>query len=325
MPALARSSVTKHSRQRTARAHMRSCLAAAGLAAMLLSGVTTPASPQSIIAVVNGLPITDYDIEQRTRLLRLSTRKTHSRQEVLDELINEKIKLREATRWGITVENADVDNAFANMAKGMGLNAQQFTQALNAQGVNASQLKARVRADLSWANLVRGRFQSTLQVGDRDIQSILDRKPDENKETTAFEYTLRPILFIVQQGSPSSMMDVRRREADALRSRFRGCDDGIAFARALRDVAVREPIIRSSAELPPPLRTMLNSLEIGQLTAPETTPQGVQLFALCGKRTTQTDSPQKRAARAEVYSKKFEAQSKRYLEQVRGRAMIEYK
>jgi peptidyl-prolyl cis-trans isomerase SurA len=93
----------------------------------------------------------------------------------------------------------------------------------------------------------------------------------------------------------------------------------------LRDVAVRDTIIRDSASLPAPLRTMLNGLQIGQLTAPETTAQGVELFALCAREETKAETPRAHEAKQKIFSKRFEAQSKRYLKQIRRSAMIEYK
>ena len=49
------------------------------------------------------------------------------------------------------------------------------------------------------------------------------------------------------------------------------------------------------------------------------------MFALCDKKETKTDSPIKRELRDQIYSKRFEAESKRYLEEIRKSAMIEYK
>ena len=67
-----------------------------GLAgALLLAGpMLLTAPPQAraqIAALVNGEPITVVDISQRTRLIQLSTQKVPSRQEVLDELIDDKL------------------------------------------------------------------------------------------------------------------------------------------------------------------------------------------------------------------------------------------
>jgi len=120
-------------------------------------------------------------------------------------------------------------------------------------------------------------------------------------------------------------MEAKRREAENLRGRFVSCNEGLAFSRALRDVAVREPISRSSADLTPQLREVLGSIQVGHLTTPEPTAQGLQMFALCDKKESKTDSPRKREVRQELYSKRFDIESKRFLDEIRKSAMIEYK
>lgn len=294
------------------------------LAAMAIVTLQS-AQAQQVLAVVNGIPITSYDVDQRSRLQQISTGKSGSRKEILEELIEDKIKLLEAKKYTIEASNAEVEGAFATMASRMGMKPEQLTQALTARGINAETLKSRIRSDLAWSHLVRGRFQHSLQVGEGDIHAMLERSSGDTKGGVGHVYTLRPILFIVPQGSPPSAFEARRREADALRSRFNDCQQGVAFARELRDVAVRDPITRSSASLPEQLRVMLNNLEIGKLTTPETTAQGVEVFALCGKEVTRAETPRKQEARQEIYAKRFEEQSKRYLERVRRSAMIEYK
>jgi peptidyl-prolyl cis-trans isomerase SurA len=97
------------------------------------------------------------------------------------------------------------------------------------------------------------------------------------------------------------------------------------LARALRDVAVREPINRSSTDLPPQLRELLGSMEVGRVTTPEVTQQGLQMFALCGKKESVEDSPAKREVREQLFTKRYEAESKKFLDEIRKQAMIEYK
>jgi len=293
-------------------------------AAATIAAAAPPARAQQVLAVVNGIPITSYDVEQRTKLAQTSNRRP-SRKEVIDDLIDDRVKLIEAKRFGIEVPNTEVESSFAGMASRMGMKPAQLTQALSSRGVHADTLKLRIRADLAWGHLVRGRYQATLQVGEGDIRAMLGPPADDGKGEVGHVYTLRPILFIVPQGAAPAVFEARRREADALRSRFNGCEAGVRFARELRDVAVRDPIIRNSASLPGPLRTMLNSLEIGKLTAPDTTAQGIELFALCGKDVTRAETPRKQEARQEIFAKRFDTQSKRYLERVRRGAMIEYK
>src|SRR5688572_7553506 len=76
-----------------------------------------PAAAQFIAAMVNGEPVTNYDIEQRTKLVSIATQKNPTRKEVLEELIDEKLKTQLIRRYNIEGIDKDVDNALANMAR----------------------------------------------------------------------------------------------------------------------------------------------------------------------------------------------------------------
>jgi len=137
---------------------------------------------------------------------------------------------------------------------------------------------------------------------------------------------LRPILMIIPPGSPESFVEARRRDAESLRARFQNCEEGLAFARALKDVAVREPVSRSSADLPLELRKLLDGVEIGKLTPPETTKLGIEMFAICGKKESSAENtPGKRRAREAIVAERYEQLSKQDLNEVRSGAMLEYK
>ena len=295
-------------------------------AAVLVIGVSAPATlarAQQVVVIVNGDPITALDIEQRSKLIQLSTHKAATRQEVLDELINEKLKVREAKKWGLDIPNSDVDNAYASMASRMRLTPEQLTEQLAKSGVHTATLKARIKADITWPQLVRGRFQSSLQIGDKDILTAMESK---SNDSVGYDYTLRPILFLVPTGSPEPLVEGRKREAEGLRSRFQDCDSGIAFARALKDVAVRDQVIRSSADIPAELRKVLDGVEVGRLTPPEVTKFGIEMFAICAKKESAADnSPVRRQARESIMAQRYEQRSKQYLQELRRGAMLEYK
>lgn len=304
----------------------RLSMAALSIAAMLVVAVPTLATTayaQQIVVIVNGEPITALDIEQRTKLTQLSTHKLPPRQEVIDELITEKLKVREAKKWGLEISNSEVDTSYASMASRMGRTAEQLTEQLAKSGLNAATLKARIRADMAWPQIVRGRYQNSLQIGEKDILTAMESKSDD---TVGYDFTLRPILFLVPSGSPVAFTDGRKREAEALRGRFQGCEEGIAFARALKDIAIREQVNRSSADIPAELRKMLEGVEVGRLTAPEVTKFGVEMFAVCAKKESAADNtPGKRQARETIITERVEQRSKQYLQELRRGAMIEYK
>lgn len=293
------------------------------LAAALLavSGVGSHVMAQSVAAMVNGEPITNFDIDQRIKLTTLTTRKTPSRQEALDELINDKLKVKEAKRYGLDLSSSDVDGAYGNMASRMRMNADQLSKTLEGHGIRPETLKSRIKADVTWGNLVRGRFQSNLLVPEKDLAGV--ETSGTTPETESFEYLVRPIVLIVPRGSPSSLIESRRKEAELLRNRVQSCDEAQSLFTAMRDATIRENLTKTSADLPPALREILDKTAIGHLTPPEVTKQGVEMVALCSRKPTKADTPAKRAAREKIYNEKYEAKSKSYLQEVRKGAMIE--
>jgi peptidyl-prolyl cis-trans isomerase SurA len=303
----------------------RNAIAAAALAAALVLLVPGIARAQQVVALVDGQPITSLDVEQRTKFMQLGNNKVPSRQDVLNEIIDEILEIREAKKYSIDVPEAEVDDSYSHVAQRMGVDTQKLTDILTKGGASPDTLKQRLRAELAWGALVRGRYKASLEIPDTDVEAELELHKSDVKNDVGYEYIMRPVILVVPRGSADTSYDARKRDADALRARFQDCASGIPFARALPEVAVRDQVVKFSADLPPELRDILDKTDVGHLTPPEQTSEGVQMFALCSKRETTTDTPEKKEIRDQIFQKKFGAQAKRYLAELRREAMIEYK
>lgn len=291
---------------------------------LLAAGCVAPALAQAqVVVVANGSPITAYDVDQRTKLTEQSTRRKPTRQEIIQELIDDRIKIDKAKSYGLVVSDDEVNQAFNNMAARQHIPTPQFVQFLARTGISPDTVKARIRAELTWGQLVRGKFNTVLQVGESDVAVAMRARNEA--DTVGYIYTLYPVIMVVPAGSPASVIEAKRREAENLRSRFLNCKEGIEMARGLRDVAVRDSVTRSSADLDGQLRDLLGSMPIGRLTSPEPTAQGLQMFALCDKKASKTESPVQREVKDQIFKRRFEREAKRYLEELRKSAMIEYK
>jgi peptidyl-prolyl cis-trans isomerase SurA len=296
-------------------------LASACLFAGLMLCAFQPRAEAQVVALINGEPITEVDIAQRQRLVQLSTQKVASRQEVLDELIDDKLKVNISKRYIAEVPKREIESAFANISRRAGMSPAQFTEVLKKSGINVDAFKGRIHADFVWSQILRGKFQASLQIADKEVEVKLQSR---NKEDPAgYEYRLRPILFLVPRGAPPATIEARKREAESLRSRVQSCDEGVRLAIGMPDVAVREQITRQSADLPLQQRDVLNNTPIGRLTPPDITVQGIEVFAVCDKKTAAGDTPGKREARDELYQERYQALSKKYLKELRSQALIE--
>ena len=206
--------------------------AAATFAVAIMLAAPPNAYAQQVVAFVNGQPITTLDIEHRAKFLQMSSKKVPPRKEVLDSLIDEILEIAEAKRYGLDVPDAQVDESYNTVASRMGIDAQKLTQLLAAGGASDDTLKRRLRAQIAWTNLVRGRYKASLEIRDKDVEAQLQLHKTEDKIETGYEYIMRPVVFIVPRGSPDAAYEARKRDAEALRSRFANCNEGITLARS---------------------------------------------------------------------------------------------
>jgi len=300
-----------------------SCVAACAF------GIVWPGSPaqaQTVAVMVNGEPITDFDIEQRSKLDFVSIHKQPSRQDVINELIDEKVKIKEAKKFGVDPGASDIDQAFAQMSQRMRITPEQLTKSLEAQGIRAETLKQKIKTDMVWGSLVRGRYKERLQVGEKDVaEKVKAEGGDDAQQADAFEYRMQPVVLIVPRGSTPSAIELRQKDAETLRARVETCEQANQYFKSMPNAAIREMVIRTSADIPPNLRKVLDDTPVGHLTPPEVTKQGIEMVALCGRKPTTIDTPKRKEMREKMYAQKYEATSKAYLDEIRKGAMIEYR
>jgi peptidyl-prolyl cis-trans isomerase SurA len=305
------------------------CLAAALLAGLWLAAwAPGSASAQSAIrVVVNGEPITTYEVRNRARLLELTTQGRLGERHALEELIDEQLKTQEARRRNVRISDSHVEQAFAQIATSANMAPDQLAQALREAGVNPATLMSRIRAEMAWSEVVRARFQAQVQITDRDIaEALAVRGGDEAPAREAMaEYHLQPILFIVPERASQGYAAQRRSEADAFRSRFQGCDQALEQTRALRDVVVQPMIRRDGEQLDEDTQQMLAAIPVGGLTRPERVERGYQMVAVCAKRELPGQIRGSEQVRAEILNERGQLLARRYLRDLRADAIIDHR
>lgn len=284
------------------------------------------ARAQSIVAIVNGAPISSMDVASRAALMQLTGQKVEQRV-VVEALIEERLKMLEARRVGLLPSDDEVDQAFAGIGKNMNLSPDQFTKALASRGVQAATLKSRLRAELGWNRFVREKFRATSPIQDQDVVAALSNKTEKEKEEAekSETYKLASVVFVLPKNAPAARVSQRLAEANALRARFKSCDEGFATAKGLRDVAVRPLISRSTASMSPRVREVLDKTPLGTLTPPEQSEDGIELFAICDKKEESGNMVMQAKVREELTSEGMQVQARKYINELRARAVIEYR
>ena len=296
-----------------------------------LVGFAPPAAGQSSIKIlVNDEPITSFDIQQRTTMLKVFSRGAQGEKLAIEQLIDEALMLQEAERRNVEVTDAEVDEEFAARAKSANLSAQQFSQAMRQAGFDPQTFKNFLRANMAWRRIVRARFSASANVSDVDVAAALtNREPAEGEEAgetqVVYEYMLQQILFLVPAGSGAGVENERRNQAEAFRSGFQGCDNSLQQASGAPGIVVKPQIRREHGQMSPSLVKSVEGLDVGGVTAPERVAEGIQIIAICRKTEIAGQTEAAVEVRQELTSERGDLLARRYLRDLRSDASIEYR
>jgi peptidyl-prolyl cis-trans isomerase SurA len=296
------------------RLRLRSTLYLSILALMLTS---PPVQAQVIVESVNGDPITTVDVEMRMRMLRVQ-HKPATREAAIDDLIADRLKLRESSKYSIDANDQDQSSYLTTEAKTLNLSPQAYLASLTHAGVSNDHIKAHLHSAAAWYNYVHA-LNRNVGVSERDIKVEM-AKQDKRKQTA--DYILHQIVLVVPLNASGDVIQRRMREAEALRTRFTDCATGLQLARSLPDAAVKEQMSRNAAGFNEEVRDLLDRTPVGHLTPPTRGAGGVEMLAVCQKFENADDSTLHDRISALLLDEHLKQESDRLYAEVRAHAVI---
>jgi peptidyl-prolyl cis-trans isomerase SurA len=286
------------------------------IAALLISVTLGVGSAFAATAVtVNGVPISDIEVSQRTKLLALEG--GGGTKKAMDQLINEQLQLQEAKKYNITITDEQVDGAFQQVARNVKLSTDKLRALLQSRGVSADTMRARLRAALAWQQLSGMVVQSRVKLSDLELDKEAAAALDTD---SSYDYILKEVLFISTTGNAAA----RTGQANAYRKAFKGCDSAVQLSLNYTDAAVRDMGRRHATQLNDALAKELAGLNVGGITKPRVTEGGVSMLAICAKEAARDTSFIKNKLRSQQGSEAMKAESQKYLDELRAKAKIVY-
>lgn len=297
----------------------------AAVMALAVAAIPATAQAQSIKVVVNAQPITSLEIQQRKALLRLVERKTVSDKEVIEQLVDELLVRQEGQRRKVSISEDEVNSRYAGVGASTKMTLPQLGQALAQGGTSERAFKSYIRGQLLNRRVLASKFDVSRAVGQTDITAQLAQQQQAGKAPATHRYTVRQVIFVLPKKASDGEVQRRRQEANALRSRISSCDQAASVALGMRNVAVKEPVIRSTSQIGEQLDKQLSSLKVGSASAPDRTEDGVEMIVLCNREAIVDDSYQRQRIQSELADEKFKNQRSDILGDLRKRAVIEYR
>jgi len=249
-----------------------------------------------IAAVVNEDIISLFDIQSRIQLFLTTsgiedTLEIRQRllPQVMNALIDEKLKLQEARNQEIETTEEEISNAINIIEQNNGMNPGTFLPMLLESGVNGETFYNQVKADVAWLRVVREVLSRDINISESEVDLVLDRlKENQGKP----EYLLAEIFLPVVLGARDR--DVREL-AEQLVKRAR---EGAAFP-ALAQQFSQSPTAAiggdlgwtPSSELEIEIQNNIRTLRKGEISNPIRTLTGYTIIIFRDQRATAEPSP----------------------------------
>lgn len=158
---------------------LRRIAAGAALAALGLGAPATAQGQFAPVARIDGEVITSFELSQRTAFLTLLNAPGDVRALALDQLINERLQMREAGMSGIKIEDQAIAAGMDEFAQRGGLDGEQMLQFLAQAGVAQETFRDFVLAGLAWREYTRTTFLPRATISNAEIEEAMARAEAE--------------------------------------------------------------------------------------------------------------------------------------------------
>lgn len=273
--------------------------------------------------IVDNTPITSYEIQRRAAFLQLQ-RRGGGQQAAAEELIEQALRRNEIRRLNINISDDDVAQAYQRFASSNNMSPAQMDQVMSQTGVTKQHFLEFIRSQMGWSQALgaRARHDEGGRVSEQEaVQRMLQQG---GEKPVATEYMLQQVIFVVPAAERGARLGARKREAEAMRARFQGCESTREFAKGLMDVTVRDLGRVLEPQLPPEWADPIKSISAGNATGVRETERGVEFIGICSAREVSDDTVAQAVFEAENLgnSEDSDALSKKYTAELRERAQI---
>lgn len=263
-----------------------------------LRGVPAVQGPRTvdyIVALVNSEPVTNNEV--RARMLRVEQQMTQQgaalpprdelARQIMEQLINERVQLQQATEMGLRVDEAAMNRAEQSIAAQNQLSLDEFRRRLVAEGLDLNFLRNQLRNQLLLQQLREREVDARVRVSEGDIDAFVQ----EQKNTTdlsSLSLNLSHILVLVPENATPEQVKALEARAQRAADRARKGEDFGALAREYSDAPERENGgqfgMRAADRLPDLFVSATRDLRAGDVAGPVRSPAGFHVLKLVEKR-----------------------------------------
>lgn len=307
------------------------------LVALFAARVALAAETIGVVAVVNGEAITTQQLKERSaqlaRQVATQNRNVPPQQiteEALRSLILERIQLQAAKRLGVTVSDAEVDDAIASIAARNRMSQEEMKAALAKDGISWGRFRDEIRRQIVLQRLQARVTQGADTVSDAELDHFIAAYPDLKRrfaEEAASVVQTHVRHILLKTGATLSDEEARARLV-ALKERVMRGESFAELARLHSEDGSATNGGDLGWVLPgdfvPEFETVMNRLQPGELSDPVKSRFGWHLIQVLARRPL-TEDPEafRNYARNQLRERKRQQAYEAFVQSLEAEAVVE--
>jgi peptidyl-prolyl cis-trans isomerase SurA len=254
----------------------------------------------TIAAVVNNGVITQRELDQRVGMIshRLTQQNApvppvdQLRQQVLNQMVLERIQLQKAKEDGITIDDATLQRTLERLAQSNNMTLDVYRSRIEAQGVPWSVFTNDARTELTLSRLREKEVDSKVTVTDAEVANYIASQRGPNAGLTS-DLHLEHILLKAPVNAAQTDIEAAQQKADSLLKEATGGANFEKLAKANSQAADAskggDMGFQAQSKLPPEFVTAAATLRPGQVNPSVIrTNDGFEIVRLVERRSGQS-------------------------------------
>ncbi len=292
-----------------------------------------------IVAIVNSHVITLSELEKKARpYLQQYIEDSMSPEEkaqmkqtiyakILPQMIDDYLVQEEIKKLGITVSDAEVENAIDNICANNGITRHELKQKLEQEGTSFEKYKKQLATQIERARLIGSKVQSKVVITDEQVRAYLSSESG-NTDYGGPYYVLDHVCVVPEADTSSAKAVARKRAEEALKA----LKDGENFETVAHRYSSKVPLasdvrlgVFSLDEMSPSLRKAVEELKPGEVSDVIETPLGFQilkLVSISNSKQVDIDPAVMEETRQKLYNQEVNQRFQDWLNELRSKSTI---
>ena len=298
-------------------------LIASGL--FILSKITQSyAEPLKIAAVVNNEIISTQDIKNRLNLFLMTTQIPLNEQtknmiytRVLNNAIEEKIKLQAAEKEGIKISPQEISQAVQSFEKNNNISKGNLKNILKQNKVSIEAFENQMKSDMAWVRLVKRKMFMDSKVTQKELETAME---EAKKDLSTPKYFISEIYIRKKDAKDLSVL------VNNLRQDPRFELYAMQFSQSATAANGGRLGWLNRGRFPEPIEKAIQKMHEGEISEPIAYGDGyyiVRLDKTFDPKTDNAELPSTEEMRTFLENQKMEDFSKKHLQDLHQQAVIE--